>query len=216
MKGKMERERITISIKKALLDRIDDTIDGVRVRNRSHAIETLASNALNLSNPKNAVFLIGGEDALQTIPSVEANLKKLSEEGFEKIYIAVGYLGNKIKDKLGNGDKYNVKIEYLEGAEGTGGALLGLKKTFQTTFMVFNNLQNDINVKKLLDFHSKQRASATIITDDLSEMNGLYILEPEVFDFIPKKGFSMLENDVFTRMTSEGKAIVYPLSTGGK
>lgn len=208
----MERERITISIKKNLLGSIDETIDGVHVRNRSHAIETLTSKALNLSNAKNAVILIGGESALKTIPLVEKNLNQLSKNGFEKVYIAVGYLGNKIKEKLGNGEKFNLELEYLEDGEGTGGALLPLKNLFTSTFLVYNfaDFTNSLDLNNLLSFHTKHKSGATIVTNNLEELNGLYILEPDVFDYIPK-GFSMLESDIFTKMISDGKSVVYPV-----
>ena len=208
----MERERITISIKKKLLTSIDDTIDGVNVRNRSHAIETLASRALNLTESKNAVILIGGDGALKTIPMVENNLKQLSKNGFEKVYIAVGYLGDKIKEKLGNGEKYDLELEYLEGGEGTGGALLPLKKVFKNTFLVYNfsNKSDDLTMDSLLDYHKKHRSLVTVVTADMNDLNGIYIMEPESFDYIPR-GFSMLENDIFPKIVADGKLVVYPV-----
>lgn len=208
----MERERITISIKASLLALIDKTIDGIKVRNRSHAIETLASKALLINESKNAVILIGGENALKTIPTVENNLKMLSRAGFEKVYVAVGFLGDKIKNKLGDGEKYNLELTYLSDGEGTGGALLPLKKEFSSTFFVFNNAErlNGHSITKLLEFHKKHTSSVTIVTDNLDKLNGLYVLEPDIFDYIPK-GFSMLENDIFSKLISEGKIVIYPL-----
>ena len=35
----MERQRLTITLKQDILDKLDATIDGARIRNRSHAIE---------------------------------------------------------------------------------------------------------------------------------------------------------------------------------
>jgi len=208
----MERERITISIKKSLLDLIDKTIDGIKIRNRSHAFETLTSRGLSINTTKNAVILIGGENALRTIPTVENNLKMLSKAGFDKVYIAVGFLGDKIKNKLGDGEKFNLEIIYLRDGEGTGGALLPLKKNFTSTFFVFNNAENlnGHSITKLLEFHRKHTNPVTIVTSDLSKLNGLYILEPEIFEYLPK-GFSMLETDVFSKTISQGKTVIYPL-----
>lgn len=208
----MERERITISIKKKLLGSIDDTIDGVHVRNRSHAIETLASKALDLSEAKYAVILIGGDNALKTLPMVENNLIQLSKNGFEKVYIAVGYLGNKIKEKLGNGEKYELELEYLEGGEGTGGALLPLKKVFKNTFLVYNfsDRSDSLSLDTLFDFHKKHKSIVTIVTANIDDMNGIYVMEPETFDYIAK-GFSMLETDIFSKIIADGKLVVYPI-----
>ncbi len=207
----MERERITISIKKTILNEIDRTIDGTNIRNRSHAIETLARAALNYSDEKNAVVLLGGDDALKLIPAVKENLLALKSLGFKKVYIAVGYLADKIKEKLGNGEEYDMKLEYLEEGKGSGGALLPLKKHFKKTFFVINSsraIKNDLN--KILDFHKNKAAVATVVTDDLNTMDGLYIFEPELFKYLPK-GFSMLETEILPKLAKEDKIIVKPL-----
>ena len=38
---------------------------------------------------------------------------------------------------------------------------------------------------------------------------GLYILEPEVLDFVPKKGFAMIEKQVFPKIAAIGKLYGY-------
>jgi len=206
----MERERITISIKKSLLDEIDRAIDGVNIRNRSHAFETLSTKALDFSDQKNAVVLLGGDDALKQIPAVKENLKNLKKYGFTKVYIAVGYLADKIKDKLGDGKNLNLKLEYLTEGEGSGGAILPLKQLFQKTFLVFNSGKIfDIDLNKLVDFHKSKKSAATIVTSDIKELDGLYVLEAEVFKYIPK-GFSMLETDILPKLAKEEKLIVKP------
>lgn len=207
----MERERITISIKKKVLDSIDNTIDGVTVRNRSHAIETLVSKALDLSDTKNAVVLLGGDDALKLIPSVKQNLEILKKAGFEKVYIAVGYLADKIKDKLGDGKEFEMKLEYLTGGEGSGGAILTLKKKFKRTFIVINSQEKlNLDLIKLMEFHRKHGNTATVTTADLEDLLGLYLFEPEIFKYIPN-GFSMLETDVLPKLAQENKLIVCPV-----
>lgn len=207
----MERERITISIKKSLLDEIDRTIDGVKIRNRSHAFETLSTKALNYSDQKNAVVLLGGDDALNQIPAVKVNLINLKKYGFSKVYIAVGYLAEKIKTKLGDGKDMDMKLVYLTEGEGSGGAVLTLKKHFHKTFLVFNSdktFSQDIN--KLIDLHRTNNNLATVLTSDLGEMDGLYVFEPEIFKYFPK-GFSMIETDILPKLAKENKLVVCPL-----
>jgi len=206
----MERERITISIKKPLLEEIDRTIDGVNIRNRSHAFETLSTKALNYSDQKNAVVILGGDDALKQIPAVKSTLKNLKKYGFIKVYIAVGYLADKIKEKLGDGKSFDLKLEYLTEGEGSGGAVLPLKRHFRQTFLVFNSDKAyDLDINKLNNFHKSKEIFATVVTDDLKNMSGLYVFEPEIFKYIPK-GFSMLESDVLPKLAKEDKLIIKP------
>lgn len=204
----MERERITISIKKRVLKAIDRTIDGVDIRNRSHAIETLALKAIDEHETKNAVILIGGEDALKSLPEVKRNLEILAKNHFDKIYIAVGFLADEVKQKLGDGGKYKLEIEYLEEGEGSAGAILPLKNIFSDTFFVINNQDLEkTDLQKALEFHRQIKNTATVITESLEDLNGLYIFEPEIFKYIPKS-FSMLESDIFPKVNADGKLAI--------
>jgi len=207
----MERERITISIKKKLLNAIDRTIDGISIRNRSHAIETLAINALHLDKPNYAVILVSGESAIKTIPEVKENIKKLAESGFDKIYIVVGFLAKEIKDKIGDGSNYSIEIEYLEGGEGSSGAILPLKEEYDQSFFVLNNISiKKFDLDKVLLNHQTAETTATVYTNSLEDLNGLYICEPEIFKYIPK-GFSMFESDIFPKLYNEQKIDIRPI-----
>lgn len=208
----MERERITISIKQKVLNMIDKTIDGVNIRNRSHAIETLVSDSLRLTETKNAVILIGGEDAIKQVPFVKNHLRLLSKKGFDKVFIAVGFLADKIKEKIGTDEEYGLKIKYLEKGEGSAGAILPLKNEFKTTFFVFNSVKNiKFDIDKISQYHKIYHPIATIASVDINDLDGLYIFEPEIFKLIPKD-FSMLESDIIPALFESNKAIFYPLS----
>jgi citrate lyase gamma subunit len=207
----MERERITISIKKGVLDKIDATIDGIIVRNRSHAIENLITKTLGKENLKNAVILVGGKGANKMLPKIKNIIKKLHQSGFNKIYIALGSLAENIQETIGNGEDLDVEIEYIKTENGSGGALIPLKKSFRDTFIVANpNNELNINIDDVIKFHKEHKSTATVATNKLSELKGLCIFEPEIFDFIPK-GFSMLEEDILPKLSSKRELLIYPV-----
>lgn len=207
----MERERITISIREDILRKVDQRIDGVKMRNRSHAIELLITESLGLSQINFAVIMAGGKAAMKLIPVIEQTIESLKKFGFSEIYIAVGFLGDKVKQIIGDGKKFAININYIEGGEGTAGALLPLKDKIKKSFMVVNLDQSlKVNLKNLSDFHRQHLAIATVATKDLKSMKGCYVLEPEIFNFIPK-GFSMLEEDIFPKLAGENKLIFYPM-----
>lgn len=207
----MERERVTISIKKNVLDKVDRVIDGTSIRNRSHAFESLILKGLGSADTKTAVVLMGGTDALKSIPNVEEAIESLKEIGFETINIATGFLGEKVMNKLGDGSKYGLKFVYNDKGEGSGGALAVLKKELKNTFIVINHHNfSDFKISKLLDFHKKHQFSATIATNNLGSLSGIYILEPEIINTLPK-GFSMLEDDILPKLIKDGRAAVCPM-----
>lgn len=206
----MDRERITISVQKTVLHKIDRVIDGSKIRNRSHAFETLALEALNLKPANNAVILLGGDKALKIVPHAIDFIKKLKDAGFEHITIAVGFLGDKVKETIGDGSDLGIEISYSDKGEGSGGALAALKTKISNTFIVFNCEEAAaIDLPKLLDFHQKHRPLATAAVDELNDLHGIYVLEPGFFEIIPR-GFSMLE-DILKKALELDKAIVYPV-----
>ena len=205
------RVRVTISLTKEIATLIDETVDGVRIRNRSHAIETLVTESLHIAQVRHAVVLAGGEQALKRIPAYQRMLRTFTENGIFDVTIAVGYLGEQLKQKLGTGEEYGLHISYLQTELGTGGALLQLKSQLKHTFIVANiDRPVDIDIKNLVKFHREHGPLVTIATRTLTELTGVYIMEPKLFQFIPP-GFCMLEDTVFHEMTKQGKLLPYPI-----
>lgn len=208
----MDRERITISIKKKVLNKIDELIDGTTIRNRSHAIETLALKSIGLKEPREAVIILGGDNAMKSVPAAKEYLPQLKEAGFDNIIIAVGFLADKIKEKLGYGVEYDLAIKYHNKGEGSGGALNNLKKELSSTFIVVNTAQNyNINIKDLLNFHKEHKSVFTVATNDLDSFAGIYIIEPETLSKLPK-GFSMIETDLIPELIKTNKLLVFPIN----
>lgn len=208
----MDRERITISIKKKVLDKIDKYIDGTTIRNRSHAFETLSMKALGENQTKNAVVLLGGDDALKMIPSTKVFLEQIERAGFNKAIIAVGFLGDKVKEKLSENPTNDLSLEFFDKGQGSGGALYLLKNKLTSTFVVFNSLKPcNIDIDKLIAYHKEHNSIATVATRDFENMTGVYVFEPRIFDYI-SKGFSMIEDDIFPKLIEENKIIICPVA----
>jgi len=208
---KNQRERITISIRKEILSIIDKRIDGIKLRNRSHAIESMVVETLGIDIISDVIIMAGGEGAIKSVDAISELLLKLKAIGVEEVIIAVGYLGQKIKDILKDGSGHSLHINYLEEGEGTGGVLLEIKKSLKKSFLVINiDKKTDVDIKTLIDFHKSSLSLATVATENIKTLKGVYVLEPEVLDYLPK-GFSMLEEDVFPKLLKEGKLTIYPI-----
>lgn len=207
----MNRERISISIRQDLLKKIDSLVDSVTIRNRSHAIETLVSQSLGINNITDAVVMAGGDNAANSINAIRKSIVGLKSIGLSEVIVAIGYLGDKIKKSLGDGKELGLQINYLEGAEGSGGALKLLKSALKKTFIVINvDDDYEIDYKALVEYHKNSRKIATVATDDIKTLRGIYILEAAVLPYIPD-GFSMLEEDLFPKLLKENKVSIYPI-----
>lgn len=187
---KMDRDRLTITLRKDVLAQLDSIIDGVQIRNRSHAIEYILSQSLG---PKvtQAVILAGGQGvemrpltyevpkALIPVggkPVVEYALESLRDSGVRDIIIAIGHLGEKIKEALGNGSKYGVRLTYSEEGKdlGSAGALKHARGLLHTEpFVVMNgDILADINLNEVVGFHKDKDYMATMVLTVTPDVHG--------------------------------------------
>ena len=98
-------------------------------------------------------------------PMLEHIIEHAKQEGFNNFVLAVHYLGHMIEEYFGSGERFGVKIDYLHEASpmGTAGALSLLNPLPDYPFVVSNgDVITDIHYGGLLDFHTRQAASATM------------------------------------------------------
>lgn len=252
----MDRERLTITLRSDLLKQLDRVIDGVKIRNRSHAIEYLLSQSLQ---PKitQAIILAGGQGVnmrpltyevpkplipVGGKPVIEYTLEMLREAGIREVILAIGHLGDKIKQELGNGRKYGLKITYSEETEemGSAGAVRYAQRLLENKpFLVINgDVLADIELSGFIDFHQENKftgtmlLSANAVTDGYGTVRlrgekivefltksslkssqlinaGLYIFNHDVFSYIPMRGNSDFDEDVFPKLVDDGKLAGY-------
>lgn len=98
-------------------------------------------------------------------PMLEHIIDRAKLEGFKNFVLAIHYLGHMIESYFGDGDKFDVKINYLRENSplGTAGALSLLNPVPDTPFIVTNgDVITDIRYGEILDFHKRQAATATM------------------------------------------------------
>lgn len=98
-------------------------------------------------------------------PMLEHIIERAKSEGFSHFVLAIHYLGHMIEDYFGNGERLNVRIDYLreQSPLGTAGALELLNPRPSAPFVVTNgDVITDIRYGELLDFHVRHDAAATM------------------------------------------------------
>lgn len=98
-------------------------------------------------------------------PILEHILERIRSEGFRRIVISVRYLSHMIKDYFGNGQAFDLEIEYLTEDKplGTAGALAYLKNHSNLPIIVSNSdVITDIKYGELLNYHIQHKAAATM------------------------------------------------------
>ncbi len=207
----MDRDRLTITLSKSLLAKIDDFIDGTKIRNRSHAIEYLIRKSL-VPKVTQAVILAGGKGVKMRPftfempkglfpvggkPILEYIIELLRQNEIRDIIFSIGHLGEKIQGHFGDGSKFGVKITYvMEDKEaGTAGALVLAKKHLKSDnfLVVHGDILIDLDVLDFVSFHKEQGTIATIALTsvvDPSSFGEVVLNGTKIVRFIekPEKG----------------------------
>lgn len=178
------KKRISMTISEEVLKKLDVIVDGINVRSRSEAIESIVGRFLETN--KIAVFLGGGDiEKLKTTgtfkplikirgkPLIVHNIEQLKNAGFKKIYfVANGHLIGECFKILGNGSSYGVEINYIEEKKPLGNAktLQLVENHVKSPFLVLP-IDNyfDFDLSYLSKVHSMHDAVVTLAIQSTRE-----------------------------------------------
>ena len=178
------KKRISITISDDVVKKLDAVVDGLNIRSRSEALETIAARFLDAN--KIAVFLGGGETEKLKIsgmlkplikirgkPLIVHNIERLKNAGFKKIYfIANSQLIGECFKVLSNGSSYGVDINYIEEKKPLGNAktLQLVESHIKSPFLVLP-VDNyfDFDLSYLSRIHSLHGAVITLAVQSTRE-----------------------------------------------
>jgi len=219
------KERVTLTIDQDLLKKVDATVDGETVKNRSHAVELLLRKVLRGKVPQTAVILAGGKphnpnvkDRPQSLveisgqPIIMHNIDLLKRFGITDIIITLSHLSEMIRNRLGDGRDLGIRLTYLEEPQplGTAGALRLLKGKLTGPFLVLNADElKDIDLAKMYDAHNRYEATVTIAlttTADPSFYGTAMLDGNKIMRFIEKPS----KGDAQSRLINAGCYIIEP------
>jgi len=223
----MEREKLTVTVKKELIKKIDSIVDGRKIRNRSHATEYLIEAGLGINKVKKAIVLVGGEGTrlrpftyelpkamlpIHGKPMVQHVLDLLKASGVTEIYLAVYYKAEKIKEYFGDGSKFGLDIKYIAEKTplGTAGPLRLAKKYLdETFFIVWGDILSEIDLSDFMHFHKNSEALCTVSltnVDDPSRYGVAAMQGSKIVEFVEKPA----KEDAPSNLINAGIAIMEP------
>jgi NDP-mannose synthase len=100
---------------------------------------------------------------------LEIVLLQLAEQGFGKVTLAIGHLGNLIRAFVGDGSQWGIEVSYLQETSplGTIGPALMVLDDCPDNFLVMNgDILTDIDYGDLLETHIESKAPLTIATNE--------------------------------------------------
>jgi len=196
--AKAGKEKIAISMDRALLRRVDARVDGSNIKSRSHAIELLLLQALGgTGSDLHALILCGGEGkGLRPLtyrlpkslvevggkPILQRIVAWLKSNGVGHITLATGHLGLEIESYFGDGSAFGVAIDYTHEREplGTAGALNALREKERGTFLVLNgDVLCSFDLRAMLEAHRRSNAVATMALKSVRDAGQYGVVEME-------------------------------------
>ncbi len=170
---------------------------------------------------------------IQGKPKVEWNIELAKRYDIKEIILGIGIKAEQFKEYFKDKVKYSIEEKPLGtgGALRLAKELIGN----ETFVMMNGDEVKDINIREMLEFHKKNNALATLalIEGDIIRSGcvrldgdkisyfiekpelekapsklisaGFYILEPEIFDYIPKNQKFSIEKHVWTVLAKESK-----------
>jgi NDP-sugar pyrophosphorylase family protein len=149
------------------------------------------------------------------IPILEIVIRQLKRDGFDHITMAVGHLAGLLMAYFDTGERYGVRIDYSQEREplGTAGPLSIITDLDDTFLLMNGDVLTNLDYKALVAYHKAHGCIATIAAyrrtvkidlgvlqmdgdgelieylekpsmDYLASM-GIYVLEPEILNYIP-------------------------------
>lgn len=198
----MMKERLTITLDQEILKKIDESIDGVNIRNRSHAIEKILDAALLESVPNRAVILAGGKLVksrgegeiprcmirIKGKPILEYVINELKRNSITNIIVSVSLGGERIMRHFGEGTSLGVKINYTveESPKGTEGAL-SLVKGFisgSSFFTVYGDNLFRLNLSEMYKQHVTTKSLATVALTTIGSTGGFGVTRLDGFKIV--------------------------------
>lgn len=113
---------------------------------------------LTLTVPK-VLLPIGG------VLLIEYTLSWLRSHGISEVAINLCHRGDKIKDFLGNGSRFGMKLFYSpeETLLGTAGGVKRMEHFFNDTFVVlYGDILTDFDLRDMIRFHQGEKTMATL------------------------------------------------------
>src|SRR5690242_12964606 len=182
-------------------------------------------------------------------PMMEHIVQLLQRHGFDEIVVTLAFMPNAIRTYFGDGSEFGVRMVYAteEQPLGTAGSVRNAMDELDDRFLVISgDVLTDIDLSKIVEFHEKREALATIglvavenplefgivITREDGSIErflekptwgqvfsdtinaGIFVLEPEIFDYIPAGEPIDFSNEVFPKLLANGSPLFGAVADG--
>lgn len=153
-------------------------------------------------------------------PFIESQLELLKKKGITKVIICASFLGEMIRDHIGNGNSFGIEVNYSFDGEkllGTGGAIKkALEVLDEHFFVMYGDSYLDTNFQKISDYFQSENKSGLMTVfknEDKWDTSNIEFDGDKIIDYDKKDlndrmhyidyGLGILTKDCFTDFNNE-------------
>jgi mannose-1-phosphate guanylyltransferase len=181
-----------------------------------------------------AVILVGGEGTrlrplTSTVPKpvvplvdrpfIAFMLDWLGTHGIDDVIMSCGFLATSVRNVLGDGSAYGVRLRFVEEPDprGTAGALKFAESMLDERFLMLNgDVLTDIDLTAQIAQHEQSGAKATLALVPVADPSayglvhtnlisaGAYVLQREILDLVPADRNVSIEREVWPQLIGNG------------
>jgi mannose-1-phosphate guanylyltransferase len=149
-------------------------------------------------------------------PLIAYILSHLSRHGFNEIAINVHFQADRIRDYIGDGGRWGLRVVYSHESEllGTAGGVKKMAGFFQheEMFLIhYGDILTDQDLARMVKFHRQHRALATLLLHQRARSNSMVSLDAEhrVVDFLERPAEEMRQG-LTTPWVNSGVCLCQP------
>lgn len=175
-----------------------------------------------------AVILVGGEGTrLQPLtcqkpkammpvlnkPFLGHVVERLKKHSVDTVILTLCYLPDSLKEYLGDGEKFGLKILYINEEQplGTAGAVKNAEKYLDTDFFVLNgDIYTDLDLGAMLDMHLKNKAFGSIALTPVKDPSAYGVVETNEGNRIKRFIEKPKPGEATSNMVNAGTYILNP------
>jgi len=175
-------------------------------------------------------------------PLISYELELLARYGVRDIILAVSYGSDQLQAELGNGERWGVRLRYVEEAEplGTAGGIKNVQPLIEGPFLALNgDLVMEVDLAEVAAAHLRSGALLTLCLRRVGDISpfgliqrddegyvtaflekverdetgqntvnsGLYVMSPEVLEYIPPGEEYSNEHQLFPALLAAGEPV---------
>lgn len=200
----MPQERITITIDKELLKRVDLTINKTSVRNRSHAIEQLLLKTIGVSVINTAVIFLGGDKLDDNYKNALTALNELINRGVKNLHIVYGEFGLQYLNHFTQLPDINIMLHQTE--LGSGGGLYEIIDGLTDEFFIIEcGKKSKFNWDKMINYFTLYCPTLCGETDITSF--GSFVSSKRIKQYLTDE-FSIFSKDIVQKINNDNQIII--------